>query len=280
MSSYSEKLEELLHSHGSPDPAAEAAEHLASQYKLIKGAGGGVERAAWPSFVGMTATEVAEAASSSGKGSAVYEASHPWLINAAPKLDRAATRDSLTGLLNRRGLQERLAMLSAQDRAAPAAYVVVDLDFFKSANDYGIEGHVTGDAVLVQVAKQLTDNLRPTDHVARYGGEEFAVVLPSTDVDTAARVMDRLRERMPEEVGYQRRLSDDERSVSGEDYALHPQTMSVGITPLDLSGDLTLMLREANAAADQALYEAKANGRDRTYLAVDGALRPYGSETE
>lgn len=275
MSRYPRMLEELLSAHGSAHPTRDAAEHLAAQRKLIKTGDGRIAHPAWPSFVGMSPTDVVEAVKTADPGEAVYEAGREYALELVPKLDRAATRDTLTGLLNRRGLEQRIGMLPDEARQSEAAYVVIDLDHFKRANDEGIDGHATGDEVLGQVAAQLSSNLRPSDLIARYGGEEFVVVLPYTSLDSAAVVMDRLRNELPGVVGYRRRVLDDESRPGSEPF--HQQTMSVGIAPLDL--DDAGGLESAARAADCAVYAAKEGGRDRTYVVQHGEPKPYlGSE--
>ncbi|GAA0302111.1 diguanylate cyclase [Kineococcus aurantiacus] len=145
-------------------------------------------------------------------------------------LAEAAVRDELTGLLNRRGLAERLP-------AGPVGVLVVDVDHFKQYNDR--VGHLQGDRCLASVAAALTAGSRPDDVVARLGGEEFVVVL--TDGGDAAAAGERLR-------------------TAVRDLALpHP---AGGVVTVSV-GAATGAWEQAFAQADRAVYAAKAAGRDR-----------------
>jgi diguanylate cyclase (GGDEF)-like protein len=159
-----------------------------------------------------------------------------------------AATDSLTGLANRRRLDQalRLEWSRAQRNRKPLSVLMVDVDHFKAFNQR--HGHAGGDHVLREVAKTIERCIRrPADLAARYGGEEFQVVLPETELAGALLLAERIRssvESMPPFHG-------DERSV----------TVSVGIG-LHVPGtqqDLTGLL----GAADEALYRAKAKGRNR-----------------
>ncbi len=159
-----------------------------------------------------------------------------------------AATDSLTGLANRRRLDQvlRQEWARAQRNRKPLAVLMVDVDHFKAFNQR--HGHAGGDHVLREVATTLELCIRrPADLAARYGGEEFQVVLPETELAGARLLAERIRasvEAMPP-------FGDDERSV----------TVSVGIG-LHVPGnaqDLSALL----ADADEALYRAKANGRNR-----------------
>ncbi len=154
-------------------------------------------------------------------------------------LRRAAQTDALTGLGNRRDLDLRLSLAKQGD-----VVVICDLDHFKRLNDSA--GHAAGDQVLADFGRLLRTCLRAQDYAARYGGEEFAMVLPGTNLDEAARTVGRLREHWS---------------------TLHPAlTFSAGLAALAPVSDGFATL----AAADQALYEAKAAGRncDRRALHV------------
>jgi diguanylate cyclase (GGDEF)-like protein len=167
----------------------------------------------------------------------------------------AANTDALTGLLNRRGIEPELERLLALGHQAGGglAIVMVDLDHFKRYNDR--HGHLAGDAALRRVARALTAAAATGDRVARFGGEEFTVALSGAD-DPAAhayagRVMAALR---AEDV------ADDLRV-----------TISVGIATLGPDGATTdALLRRA----DEALYRAKAAGRDRVASASAPASLP------
>lgn len=104
-----------------------------------------------------------------------------------------ATRDPLTGLLNRRGFDERLERTRAQASGSgtPFTLVYLDLDSFKRIND--VLGHARGDACLVDVARALSTTVAPGDRVARIGGDEFVLLLPSTDPADVPGLLDRLR---------------------------------------------------------------------------------------
>ncbi|WP_145191900.1 diguanylate cyclase [Pseudomonas sp. URMO17WK12:I11] len=164
-----------------------------------------------------------------------------------------AATDSLTGLANRRQLDQvlRLEWARAQRNRQPLAVLMVDVDHFKAFNQR--HGHAGGDKALHNVARTLGRCIRrPADLAARYGGEEFQVVLPETGL-AGARV---LAEKIRAEVAALTPFEGDSQGI----------TVSVGIgvfTP-GTQHDLTQLL----SAADEALYRAKANGRDR----VEGPL--------
>lgn len=151
----------------------------------------------------------------------------------------AARTDPLTGLLNRRALDERLeAELARQDRAGgPVSLLLLDVDHFKQVNDE--RGHVHGDKVLQGVADAMREVARTADVLGRIGGDEFALVLADTGEGGAWVAANRLCERVrPNGV-----------------------TVSIGAATAEAPGawDVATLLR----AADQALYEAKRAGRDR-----------------
>lgn len=161
---------------------------------------------------------------------------------------RLANQDSLTGLLNRRGMGEYLqrAHDRARDHGIGYALVLFDLDHFKLIND-GF-GHAAGDAVLQQVAHLLQTRVRKEDQVARWGGEEFLVLLPDSALETAHATAEKLREL----------ISHTRMSVGGAELRL---TASFGVSAWEPGGPLTSA--ELLGQCDSALYNAKAGGRNR-----------------
>ncbi|MEJ7734175.1 MAG: diguanylate cyclase, partial [Polyangiaceae bacterium] len=159
-----------------------------------------------------------------------------------------AMLDALTGLYNRRWLDEALPRFASRYTRSkkPLSLLMVDIDFFKRVND--THGHPAGDQVLRTVAQTLRDNLRPSDLAARFGGEEFTVILPDT-TGTFARVV---AERVRAAVASAPMLSD-----AGE--TLPSVTISIGGAVLGGDDTCGALL----AAADAALYESKHGGRDR-----------------
>jgi diguanylate cyclase (GGDEF)-like protein len=157
--------------------------------------------------------------------------------------------DALTGLANRRAFEEILAaeISRAQRFAHDLAVVLLDLDRFKEINDSF--GHAAGDVMLRAVSRLLTSLARQGDTVARWGGEEFVVVLPETDLGGAQRFAERLR-----------------RTIEAHSVGEMQTTASCGVATM-LHED---SVEELLGAADQALYQAKSNGRNRTESAVRG----------
>jgi diguanylate cyclase (GGDEF)-like protein len=148
--------------------------------------------------------------------------------------------DPLTGVSNRRALDETLvSMFAMMNRyELPFSVVIFDIDHFKKINDD--QGHLYGDSILKSVAKLLADNVRDTDVVTRYGGEEFVIVMPQTPVTGACIFTDRLRQQVEENL---------------------PLTISGGVAAaVDGDGPQTLLSR-----ADAALYSAKAAGRNQVF---------------
>ena len=167
------------------------------------------------------------------------------------RLHTLALTDPLTEVANRRSilLFGEDAMARSQLTQAPLAALALDIDHFKRIND--THGHAVGDVVLVRVARACQAALRQFDRLGRVGGEEFLVLLPSSDIHTAARIAERLRHNV-EALD----LSD-----------LHPAlkvTVSVGLA--ELSPDDAL-LEQLVQRADLALYRAKAAGRNRVETA-------------
>jgi diguanylate cyclase (GGDEF)-like protein len=174
-------------------------------------------------------------------------------------LRRLATRDELTGLLNRREYERVLA--EEEDRAErfgnTLALVIVDLDRFKSIND--LHGHSAGDAVLREAGRRIGGVIRTVDRAARIGGEEFALILVQTDRMSALEVAKRAIV-----------------SISNEPIRIGPGH-SISVTASAGVAELPTDAREAGqlfAAADKALYTAKAQGRNRALLAGDAPAAP------
>ena len=162
---------------------------------------------------------------------------------------RFALEDPLTGLSNRRALFDAVDKLCARAEAAelPLSLMVIDVDHFKQVNDR--YGHLVGDAVLQHVATTIQDRLRSNDIVGRIGGEEFLAVLPDTPPDGAKRVAEELLQTMASKSFLN----------EGEEIGV---TISVGLyssARLRSSQTLDAMI----AMADEALYKAKAKGRNR-----------------
>ena len=162
------------------------------------------------------------------------------------RLADLARTDSLTGLVNRRALDESLAR--ELDRAArtgqPLTVAMIDMDHFKRFNDE--RGHQAGDWLLAETARAWTRELRPTDTLARYGGEEFVVVLPNCTEPAALQTIERLRGAVP----------------AG-------QTCSAGVATRMRDEPADLLLERADAA----MYVAKRSGRNRTIAAPSKATK-------
>lgn len=169
------------------------------------------------------------------------------------QLQQLATRDSLTGLFNRREFQRALTEECERSLrfSHPFSLVMLDIDHFKKLND--TYGHPAGDEVLKHVASLLAGQVRAVDRVARYGGEEFALLMVETDREAARDAMERLCALLAEVP-----------CVIASSGLTLPVTLSVGVAalPRDADGPESLL-----AAADAALYSAKRAGRNRIFLA-------------
>ena len=169
---------------------------------------------------------------------------------------RLAMIDPLTGLHNRRYALPKLAAISAEAQAQATifAVMVIDLDRFKSVNDRF--GHAAGDAVLVDVARRLKENLRADDLLARIGGEEFLVALPNTNFEEARLAADRLCkaiEECPIKLAFSPGVS---------------VTISIGVAVSDARAEPTPTIVDR---ADQALLLAKAEGRNQVTISKSAA---------
>jgi diguanylate cyclase (GGDEF)-like protein len=169
--------------------------------------------------------------------------------------ERASLTDPLTGVTNRRGFFQMGARLLMRTRIAnqPAASIMFDLDNFKTINDKF--GHGAGDDILVAFCRLATAQLRANDLFGRIGGEEFASLLPNTTQQDALWLAERVRAAV------------ESASLSVGGHTIRA-TVSVGVA---LSNDSTPDLNEILEAADQALYRAKALGRNRVELSTDSA---------
>ncbi|QKV17979.1 PleD family two-component system response regulator [Oricola thermophila] len=161
-----------------------------------------------------------------------------------------AVIDGLTGLYNRRYLETHLETLVARARSRERnlSLLITDIDRFKTVND--TYGHDAGDDVLREFARRLRDNVRGMDLACRYGGEEFVIVMPDTSAEVAADIGERLREQIERDAFL---------VANGADSL--PVTVSVGVATLSRDGDEDA--RALVKRADEALYEAKAAGRNR-----------------
>jgi diguanylate cyclase (GGDEF)-like protein len=169
------------------------------------------------------------------------------------QIQQLASRDSVTGLLNRRALEEILAReyKTGLRYHTSACFLLVDVDYFKMVND--TQGHLAGDQVLRRLAVLMRTVVRDSDTVGRYGGEEFGIVLPHTDLAHARVLAERLR----------RQIENHEFGGGGESMRL---TVSIGIAHIPDASICSVP--DWIAAADTALYDAKTLGRNRVAMHV------------
>jgi two-component system cell cycle response regulator len=168
--------------------------------------------------------------------------------NVQQSIEMAIT-DALTGLYNRRYMESHLSALveQAAARGKPLTALVLDIDYFKSIND--THGHDAGDDVLREFATRVRKSIRGIDLACRFGGEEFVIIMPETDMAVATIVAERLR----------RRIASEPFAIGHGAGALEV-TISIGIATLDAADDTAATILKR---ADQALYRAKRDGRNR-----------------
>ncbi len=168
------------------------------------------------------------------------------------ELERLATRDPLTGALNRRAFHAAFDSIwrEAVRAGSSLTCLMVDIDHFKNINDS--HGHGVGDRVIQEVARKLQESVRGTDLLCRWGGEEFCVVVSGLDAAASAEFAERVRMRIERECGAGVREAPGLRV-----------TASVGVELLTRQAESTALLIER---ADQALYRAKRNGRNRVAM--------------
>jgi diguanylate cyclase (GGDEF)-like protein len=175
------------------------------------------------------------------------------LAEAYRRMEELALRDPLTGLLNRRAAKERASagLALAQRQGTPYGVALIDVDGFKLVND--AHGHAAGDRVLVAISQALTAAVRISDDVARWGGEEFLVLLPDTDEAAACQACERLRAAI------------EANAVPAEDGTSTQirVTVSVGVASAEAREDRPAVFEDLLKTADQALYLAKEDGRNR-----------------
>jgi len=169
-----------------------------------------------------------------------------------------ATRDHLTGVFNRRILDELLGkeMEKAIRHGLPLSVIMLDIDNFKDYNDK--YGHLQGDVALRTVTKTIQRLTRKEDFVARYGGEEFIIVLPNTTLNTAQKIADRIREKIANT-----KVKSVSKTVEKEK-GFDKVTVSMGVAKLTEQG-MQHMLNQA----DIALYKAKEKGKNQVVVADD-----------
>jgi diguanylate cyclase (GGDEF)-like protein len=177
------------------------------------------------------------------------------------QLERLANFDPLTSLYNRQAILGKLRELinRAQRYDEQLAVIMLDIDHFKKVND--CYGHLTGDDVLEKLANLIRANIRSTDIAGRYGGEEFIILLPHTDLLSARVVAERLRKMVE---------NAEMKDSAGNTFCI---TVSQGISSWEAGDDAHALI----SRADEALYQAKKNGRNRVEMSfnpkIEGRLQ-------
>jgi diguanylate cyclase (GGDEF)-like protein len=174
----------------------------------------------------------------------------------AETFQQMSLTDPLTGLPNRRYLQDRLFEEVERSKRynTPLSFMIIDVDRFKTYND--VYGHTNADRVLVKTAQLLRGSIRAIDMSARFAGDEFCIVLPETELGDAARIAERLRKCISE---------TEYRTEKGE--LMGQVTISTGISSFSASRHSPLAIVET---ADRALYQAKTLGRNCVAVYEDG----------
>jgi diguanylate cyclase len=175
-------------------------------------------------------------------------------------VEREASLDALTGIANRKSfdivLRESIALAAREEQ--PLSLLMIDIDHFKAFND--AHGHQLGDNVLKLVARYMKECVKGRDTVARYGGEEFAVVLPHTRLDAAVQAANVIRRHVSSKNVVNRRTGA----------TLGQITLSIGVAEFRRGEPASELVHRA----DEALYLAKSNGRDK--VAAEDELPPAG----
>ncbi|PSH03473.1 MAG: diguanylate cyclase response regulator [Acidobacteria bacterium] len=169
------------------------------------------------------------------------------LIKALETTEYRATHDSLTGLYNRAAIMDRFEQEAARCMRAdhPLGVIMADVDHFKAINDN--YGHLAGDEVLKQLSAHMKSALRPYDSLGRYGGEEFLILAPECGLNEALSIAERIRSS----------VAKDKLIIDNVEIAV---TISVGVSSAQ---GLGLTVNQLLRSADDALYSAKSNGRNR-----------------
>lgn len=172
------------------------------------------------------------------------------LMQAHRQMELLAAHDGLTGILNRRGIEERASVEfdHARQAESPLSVIILDIDHFKAINDKW--GHSAGDEILRRTPEILANHLRERDYIGRWGGEEFLALLPNTKLADAIKVAERMRTLTAKTKFFVK---------EGERYKVQ---ISLGVA---CTSDSYVSLEKFVDAADNALYQAKRAGRNRTY---------------